>query len=61
MNSVTYDFRIGEHVTIPAIGVAAMVRAIRLDKDGLSYLLTYWWEGRLQEVWLTEPELEPRQ
>ncbi len=54
-----HKFAFGDSVTITEIQTRGIVRAVRFDRDGLGYFVTYWWEGKMQEVWLTEPELSP--
>ena len=54
----TFVFSIGDRVMIQEISTPGKVRVCRRDKDGITYLVTYWWEGKLQEVWLNEDELK---
>ncbi len=51
-------FIMGQSVKILAIDTPGIVRSIRIDTNAITCFVTYWWEGKMQEVWLTESELE---
>lgn len=53
-----YRFPLGSKVWIPDIEAIGTIRFIKISINGLVYDVTYWHEGKMEEVNLTEQELE---
>jgi hypothetical protein len=52
-------FDVGTLVVIRALGQPGLCQTIRIDIRGISYLISYWFDGKRYEEWLQEIELGP--
>lgn len=48
----------GEHVKIKELDLLGTVRGADIGFGGIRYFVTYFWEGKLQEVYLLECEID---
>lgn len=47
--TIESPFGLNDSVLVPAIEVTATVRSMRFDDRGLSYMISFWIEGKREE------------
>lgn len=53
-----YIYAIGTVVTIKGIDTIGVVRAVICDAAGTQYKVSYWMNGKREEIWFCPDEIE---
>jgi hypothetical protein len=58
MTTVEFDYNIGEHVLITAIGMVGVIDSMSIDNNGKQYRTVYWNDSQRYNIWLYPWEIE---